>query len=51
MKYWYARMIDWVLTHLYTEDDYEHIVLETAHCSDCGHHKDLVNGRCVGECV
>lgn len=29
------------------EDEFEHIVLEQAHCSDCGQHRDLINGRCV----
>ncbi len=47
MKNWYARMIDWVLSHLYDYNDYEHIVLETAHCSDCGHRGDLINGHCI----
>ncbi len=29
------------------EDEYEHIVLERAHCSRCGHYNDLINGRCA----
>ncbi len=44
------RMVNWVLIHVYDEDDYEHIVLEQAHCSQCGQHRDLVNGRCVTGC-
>ncbi len=29
------------------EDEFEHIVMERAHCSNCGHYGDLVNGRCA----
>lgn len=29
------------------EDEFEHIVLEAAHCSECGQHRDLINGRCI----
>ncbi len=41
------RIINWVYTYIYCEDQFEHIVLEQGHCGDCGHHHDLVNGRCV----
>lgn len=34
----------------YNEDDFEHITLEKAHCSNCGQHRDLVNGRCAHGC-
>ena len=29
------------------EDEFEHITLEQAHCSVCGQHRDLINGRCL----
>ena len=32
------------------EHQYEHIVLERAHCGRCGYYKDLVNGSCVNGC-
>ncbi len=31
------------------EDDYEHVVLEAAHCSMCGQHSDLINGHCINQ--
>ncbi len=44
----------WELVEWMVERDvnaYEHITLEQAHCSNCGQHKDLVNGRCVHGCT
>ncbi len=29
------------------EEEFEHVVLERAHCSNCGQYRDLVNGRCA----
>ena len=47
-----AALMPWinVMMDYYTADyidDYDHIVLEAAHCSECGQHKDLINGRCA----
>ncbi len=41
---------EFVTWSLATEDEFEHVVLERAHCGNCGQYKDLVNGRCVPNC-
>lgn len=39
----------WTYTEWIQDDDdeFENIVLERAHCSNCGHYNDLINGRCA----
>ncbi len=32
------------------EDEFEHIIMEKAHCSNCGQYRDLINGRCMDTC-